>query len=501
MTSSNNVQVGWQDYLAIAFRRRVFFITPVVLSLVIGVLVSLFAPRVYQATALIAINSEKLINPLIQGLAVPTAISDRLQTLREEILSWTNLNRLITMHHLDARIPKDRPTALEHLVGGLRKDIKVKMRGQTLIQVSYEGRQPGKVQEIVNSLTDIVIERNAAIQEEEAQTAISFIEAELNVYRGKLEVSEQALREFKEVHMTQMPVATALNTQLRELEVTLSNLMIDNTEEHPRVLDVRRKIEEVRKQRDEEVRRLVEKGVLEGNDPAMHEQLLNQLSAQQQVAAQAAASQRTQQAVAAVVQGMEQPGMAVGGPTAVVIGQGEGGQTVQVNDAAAASLTLAPRQQQELSRLTRDYSVNETIYRGMLEKLEKAKITGRLGEDDQGGKFTIIERARYPLKPTSPKSVQVLLIALVAGLAVGILAVMIAEYLDQSIQSAEDALDLLELPVLGTISTILTAEDVLQRSSRRRHWASPVTWWQQLKVNVAQPVWSRVDQVLVRLGL
>lgn len=488
MTLSGHVQVGWQDYLAIAFRRRLFFFVPVVLALLGGLGVSLFAPRVYEATALIAINSEKLINPLIQGLAVPTEIADRLQTLREEILSWTNLNRLITMHHLDARIPKDKPMALERLVGNLRKDIKVKLRGQTLIQVSYAGRQPGKVQEIVNSLTDIVIERNAAIQEDEAKTAISFIEAEMGVYRTKLEDSEKALREFKEVHMTQMPVATALNTQLRDLEVQLSNLLIDNTEEHPRVVDVRRKIDEVRKQRDAEIQRLVEKGVLEGSDPEMHEQLLNQLSAQQ--------------TVAAVVQGMESPGVPVGGGTALVVGQGEGGaQTIQISDAAAASLTLAPRQQQELTRLTRDYSVNESIYRGLLEKLEKAKITGRLGEDDQGGKFTIIERARYPLKPTRPVPLQVMLIALVGGIAVGILSVMIAEYLDQSIQNAEEATDVLELPVLGMISTILTEDDVRARTARRKHWASPTTWWDQLKVNVAQPVWQRVDQVLLRLGL
>ncbi len=502
MAASTNVQIGWQDYLTVAVRRRQFFLIPLITCLVLGLLVCLFAPRIYQATALIAIKNEKLINPLIQGLAMPTDVSERLNTLREEILSWSNLNRLIREHNLDHKLQKNSQIAYERLVRELREDIRVRMKGTSLIQVSYEGREPSTVQQMVNSLTDIVIERDSVIQEQEAANAVSFIEAELTVYRQKLEESEKKLREFKEVYMTQMPVATALNDELKELEVLLSRLLVDNTEEHPRVLEVKRTIEEVRKRRDEEIRRLIAKGVIAQEDADLAKELFSQIGASPATATDDPAVQRAQEAYEGVVAGLEAPSIPELTPTQIAISApSQGGATIQLNDAAATSVTLAPRQQQELARLTRDYSVNETIYRGLLEKLERAKITGRLGEDKEGGKFEVIERARFPVKPVRPVPLQMAVIALIVGIALGTCAVVLAEYLDQSLQSSEEAAEFLELPVLGAISTIVTPADLEERRRRRQQWTS----WRDLsgrfKHGILQPVWSRLDRTLVRWGL
>lgn len=483
--SAPDVQVGWQDYLAVAQRRKVFFLVPFGLIMAIGLAVAIFSPRIYSAQSLIAVQNETLINPLIQGLAMPTQVGDRLNTLREEILSWSNLTRLITEHGLDSGISKDNKIALDGLVQKLRQDIKVRMRGITLIEVSYEGTERDKVQQMVNSLTDIVIQRDTAIQEQEANTAVNFIEAELGVYRKKLEDSEKKLREFKEVYMTQMPVATALNDQLKGLELQLSNLMIDNTEDHPRVVEVKRQITEVRRQRDAEVARLVAKGVLVNPDETLQP---------------AAAQEKAKATYTALVQGLEAPGIPQTASPQIAVTTPQGA-TIQMNDAAASTLTLAPRQQQELTALTRDYSVNETIYRGLLEKLERAKITGRLGEDKEGGKFAIIERARYPLQPIKPNLVQVFLISLVVGIALGVGAVMVAEYLDQAIQSPEEAGEFLEMPVLGTIPTIVTEGDIEARYHRRKGWVSYRANLERLKTHVVQPIWSRVDRFFVRWGL
>ncbi len=479
--------ISWQDYLAVAQRRRWFFIVPFAASMLMGIVIMISSARIYSAEALIAVQNETLINPLIQGLAMPTEVGERLNTLREEILSWSNLSRLIEKHQLDVGIPKNNKVAYDKLVQKLREDIKVKMKGVTLIEVSYEGTDQAKVQEMVNSLTDIVIERDTAIQQQEANNAINFIETELAVYRKKLEDSEKKLREFKEVYMTQMPVATALNDQLKSLELQLSNLLIDNTEEHPRVIEVRRQIEEVRRQRDAEIKRLVEKGVLVNLDE------MNQNAAEAKAKAQAAYQQ--------LVQGLESPEVRPNSPQIAVSPQGT---TIQLSDAAASSLTLSPKQQQELTGLTRDYSVNESIYRGLLEKLERAKITGRLGEDKEGGKFVVIERARFPLRPIKPNLIQVLIISLVVGIALGIGLVLLVEYLDQAIQSTEEAAEFLQLPVLGSIPTILT-EDDLTAQRQKRTWKffkdKSKTVFSRLKTRVADPVISRFDQALLRIGL
>jgi len=498
LSGTGDIQVGWQDYLALARRRKQFFLVPFASTLVVGLLFFLLAPRIYLSQALIAVQSENLINPLIQGLAVPTMISERLNTLREEILNWENLTRLIQKHHLDAHLPKGHPAVMERLVRRLREDVSVRLRGRSLIEVTYQGHEPATVQALVNSLTDVVIERDAVIQEKEAATAVGFIEAELGVYRKKLEDSERGLRDFKELHMTEMPVVTALNYSLRTFEVQLAKFLIDNTPEHPRVVDLKRQIDEVRRQRDAEIRRLVTKGVLSKQDP----ELLNQLLVPGSAVPADATAEKALEAYEALVAGLdapEVPAPAASGPQVAV--SAEGVTTVQLNDAAAASLTLAPRQQQELARLNRDYAVNETIYRGLLEKLERAKITGRLGEDDEGGKFVVIEHARLPVRPIKPRAFYVLMVSLVFGVALGAGMVVLVEYFDQSIQTGEEAAELLGVPTLGTISTILTEADIEARRQRHKGWFSVKQQMGWFKTHVVNPVWSVLDAALLRWGL
>lgn len=500
--ASADVQISWQDYLAVGLRRKRYFFVPLILSIIVGVAVCVFSPRIYQANAVLLVQSEKLINPLIQGLAMPSAIGDRLSTLREEMLSWSNLSRLIKTHHLDKDIAPNDAMAYESLVGRLRKDINIRMKGAHLIHVRYQGRDPAQVQQLVNTLADIVIERNTAIQEQEANTAVHFIEAELNVYRQKLEESEQKLREFKELYMTQMPVATALNDQLKKLQLTLSALMVENTEAHPRVQEVKRQIAETRRQRDEEIRRLVARGLVADTDAAVYDDLVKKIGTPEAANATDPNLQRAQQAYTALVQGLEKPEVVSNVPQVAVIPQetSQSGGSVEVNDLAAMSLTLAPRQQQELTSLNRDYAVNAEIYRGLLQKLEKAKITGRLGDDDQGGKFVVIERARYPLEPVKPDIGQVLLVAILVGVVLGIAAVVAAEYLDQAIQTPEEIIDILEVPVLGSIATIVTEADLAERK-RRRSTAGLKEYGGRFRAQILDPARQRVDQLFVRWGL
>ena len=501
-TTSSEIEISWQDYLSVGLLRKWYLIVPLIASVTVGVCVSIFSPRIYESRSLILVRNEKLINPLIQGLAMPTEVSDRLNTLREEILSWSNLTRLIEAQGMDRSIKKDDPMAYDRLVKKLRNDIAVKMQRGKLIQISYEGRDPTKVQEMVAALTDLVIERNTAIQLEETGSAVSFIEAELNEYRKKLEESEGRLRQFKELHMTQMPVVTSLNKQLKDLELLHSNLLINNTEEHPRVIEVQRQLEEVRRRRDAEIQRLVARGGLSSQDESQYDELLKELQSPTPAAVGQAVDEnvaKARETYAAVVEGLNSPGV-VAGPGSQIDVTSEG-TTVQFSDAAATSLTLSPRLQQELSSLTRDYSVNEGIYRGLLQKLERAKITGRLGEDEEGGKFVVIERARFPLRPFSPNIPRVMILAVVLGIVLGIAAVMAAEYLDQSIQTSEEASELLQVPVLGTISTIVTELDLQQRRRRRQGWISYKDHYQRLHKHVIHPVWSRVDHILVRWGL
>jgi len=82
------------EYLKIFFRRKWFFITPVFMGLVLSIVACFLLPPAYESNTLILVEEEKIINPLIQGLAVSTTAVQRMQNIREQILGWNSLVEL-----------------------------------------------------------------------------------------------------------------------------------------------------------------------------------------------------------------------------------------------------------------------------------------------------------------------------------------------------------------------------------------------------------------------
>ncbi len=496
-------QVGWQDYLAIILRRRWYFLAPC-LAIALGTLIfGLFLPKYYKAETILMVQEQNVMNPLIQGLAVSTPVGERLRTLREELLSWTSLSRLVTELKLDQQAKS--PVAFERMIKRLQKDIRVRMRGRNLIAIAYEEQDPKLAQTLVNTVTNIYMDRNIESQTAEAETAISFIESEMAVYKKKLEDSERALREFKELYVMRMPVATQLNKDIIGLEVALAQMLVENTDEHPTVIQTRRRIGELKKKRNDEIRKVIATAMAKGHDPEFYQGMAQAL---EQPSAPSAdpVIQAAKDAYSSWVNRLDAPDGTpqAGGaaqPVQVIATPGEDGKSLEILSSDATSLTLGPREQQELSRLTRDYQVHSSTYRHMQQRLERAKVTQRLGESDEGTKFKVLEPARLPLKPVRPNLMRMFLMSLVMGMFVGAGAAFVAEYLDQSFQSTEELEAALGLPVIGSISTIVTESDMAAKRQRRKHWISLQQNLQRFRTYVIQPVWSRLDRALLRWGL
>lgn len=254
--SENKQEINWQDYLQIFWRRRKLFIIPFSAIFIITIVVTLFLPKVYEARAIILIEEGKMINPLLKNLAVSSTVGERLHILREEILSWPRMVQLV--EELGLNKNKDNPLEFERLITETKKQISVNMKGSDIITISYQGRDPATTQEVVNTITDILIRRNLDSQSEEANTAIDFIKDQLNIYRKRLESSEEALSQFKETYGLQMPLAVQLNAELASLEAELTALLVDRTEEHPRVKELRNQIQSLKEKRTEQIRRAAE---------------------------------------------------------------------------------------------------------------------------------------------------------------------------------------------------------------------------------------------------
>lgn len=501
---NTDTQIGWQDYLAIVLRRRWFFIVPCALIVTVSLVVGVLLPKYYRAETILLVQDQNVVNPLIQGLAISTPVQERLRTLREELLSWTSLSRLVNELKLDRHAKS--PMAFEKLIKRLQRDISVRMRGGDLVTIGYEDQNPKLAQQLVNTITAIYMARNTESEGAEAGTAINIIEKEMAIYKKKLEDAERALRDFKELYVMQMPVANQLNDELIDLEVQLAKLSVEDTESHPTVIQTRRQIAELKQKRNEEIKRVILTAMAKGQDPKMYEDLAKALEDPTAGAAQvnpsARAAAEAYQAWVSRLDSATKPAEQSNATQVQVVTNTQPNElSAPVSLVGGASLSLGPREDQELARLTRDYEVYSATYRQMQERLEKARTTQRLGGSDEGTKFKVLEPARVPLHPVRPNLLKIFGFALFLGVFVGAGAAFVAEYLDQSFQSTEDVQAALELPVIGSISTIVTEADLEAKRKHRRGWVTFQNQLRLIKTYAVDPVWSLVDRVLVRLGL
>ncbi len=515
-TTASEPQVNWQDYVTVIIRRRWFFIVPAVAIIIVTMAVGFCLPKIYRAETILLVEDPKTSNPLIEGMAVNSPVEVRMRVVQEELLGWASLSQLAHELGLDTGVKSDREQ--EDLISGLKKGIVVLEKPGSLLSLSYTSPDPRLAERLLNKVTENYIQRSVENQTSEAETAIRVIESEMDVYRKKLEESERALREFKELYAMEMPVAMHLNDQIIELEVLLAQLLVENTEEHPSVIQVRRQLKEFKQQRNAELRRVVAQAILKSQNPEIYQGLMEQLEAADTAsAAQDPKVTEARQVYKAWVERLDSPvtrqsqggstvqivstaGASPAGQPAVPAEPGAGAVRV-VRDSGPTSFTLGPRQEQELSRLDRDYEIHKTTYQQLKERLEQARITQRLGKSDNGTRFKVIEPARLPQTPLFPNLWLFFFGSIVVGMSAGIGVAFVAEYLDQSFQSAEDLQTALALPVVGTISTIVTVSDVQARQERMKRWIALTSHAARLRARVLDPVLTRADKVLLRWRL
>src|SRR3990167_8397641 len=178
------------SYLKIFFRRKELLIIPIFAGLTLGICAGVILPRKYRSETVIMVQEGKSDNPLFSELAVSTTISQRVAGLRESILGWNSLVELVKRLALDHDVKNKQE--YEGLIRALRNDIQIKLRENNIIHLAYIGKAPEMTQAVVETITKIFIDQNVRVQNDETSNAISFIEEQLKVYKGKIKSAEIA---------------------------------------------------------------------------------------------------------------------------------------------------------------------------------------------------------------------------------------------------------------------------------------------------------------------
>lgn len=396
-TEQTTNQVNLVGYLQIFLRRKWFFVIPLAAGLCVGFLVANALPKIYESYTVMLVQEEKYDNPIISGLAISTTAAQRLSNLREQILGWNRLVKLAEKLNLTKDI-KNQQQFENLILGDLRKNIIVNMRGPSLVRIAFQGKNPDLVQLTVKTITDIFIEENVTAQNQESDIAVIFLEEQLKVYQNKIKESEIA-----------------------SLEDQLKSLLVDSTEDHPLVRDLKAKIANVKEDY------LKNQGTLLKNPDFVKNSAYEKLKTD-----------------------LEKELVGIKGSPA-------SGTNDLYKAAAISNIT---------SVLAQDIDVNRTIYNMLLQRLETAKISKRLDASKQGTRYIVLDPPRIPFAPIKPNKFLVTLLGAFLGGALGAGIIILLEFVDTSILGLDEAKLVLDLPVLGAISKIMTTQDMAREKTK-----------------------------------
>jgi protein tyrosine kinase modulator len=478
------------DYVSVFNRRKWWFIIPVALSILVGLVLVWALPRSYQATTTIAVSSPRVTTTVVGAAEIDR--QERVRAITQQLLSRPVLERTARLEKLDQN------SSIDAAVSALRGQVSVEMpdsltpgRGapQQLSPeqkaeldsylISVEAESPGDAQRLVNRLAQVFVEENNKSREIRAQDTSQFIEGELRASENRLNALEAKLRETKESFMGRLPEQTNANlAMVAALQRQLESSATMMRGEQDRLSMIDRQLEALQQGADSELSAL--KGTPSESAQSRVASLRRELAnarlnytekhpevvrlkdelATAEAAAEAEKSRPVSDRMAILQASPEYRQLAKDREAARLriaeLQRQQKATSAQVGQ-YQARVETAPRVEQQMVSLQREYQLEREAYGGLTQKRQAALLNEELQRKQGGEQFAIVVPAGRPSEPIKPKPLRIMLMALAAGFVLGGAGAVGREYLDRSIHDARGLRDEFELPVLAEIPRIDSA--------------------------------------------
>ena len=488
------------------------FATIALVALVVGLL----WPKTYTSSTTILAQKSDIIQPLLEGRAVPTGVSDRVSIAKQVIFSRKTLGEILETGGWIAEHPD--PIMQDRMMESIKNRTAISSPRESLVQISYRDSDPDRAFKVTQRFAELFIQESLATKERESREAYEFIDSQVEDYHKKLTDAEDNLKKYRAANVDAHPgseadtnsristlrggveqarlnimelrsTETALSSQLSgESEVTevqtraglyraqladlqsqLDRLLLTYTDQYPDVIRIRHQIEDLRRQlEDEEHRKEVARndGTPRSLDQSaqfnpLYQELRSKLA---DVRRQIAAGESRMNATESLL-----------------------------NSELDRSRRIAASES-ALAELTRDYEVNRDIYQDLLKRRENARVSMNLDEEGRGLTFRIQDPATKPLRPTGLSLSHFAVAGVALGLAVPFGLLFSLARFDPRVRSAR----LLErhlggVPVLGVVPTYATPRE---RSFERSRYILAVLLMIGVIAAYAVMYWLRVTKAL-----
>jgi len=500
-----------QHYLGVVRRRHLYFLIPLFIGWGVVWSASWVLPPRYQSSTLILVQQPTMPKDYVTP-NVNDDLQERMQSITQQILSRTRLLHIIDQFNLYAsqhakRSPDDK-------VDLMRKDIDIELVRDahnqiTAFNVSYSSRNPQLAQQVTSELTNLFINENLEVRQQQSEDTTKFLESQLEAARQTLADQEDRIRLFKAQHVGEMPgqltsnlqILQGLQSQLQSEEDALNaarqqhlylQTLADQyrtmqapakssdgttavglpaldqeldklkeqlaelssrgyTDRHPDVRKVKDQIAKTEKMRDQLVANLKTKGpdaTTDGGD------------------ATSPAAQGTDPAQASMLAPIQSQLRS----NQLEINNREHSITAlkaKIDD-YQARLNQEPIREQQLADLTRGYDQSKANYDDLLKKKNESKMATSMELLQQGERFSVLDPPSLPQKPEFPNRLKFCGMGLGIGLALGVVVAGGLEFLDDRMYNAKEIRKLLPAEVIGEIPAIVNLADA--QSATRKLW-------------------------------
>jgi succinoglycan biosynthesis transport protein ExoP len=226
-------------------RRRKLFSFVFSIGCFIAILLALFLPKIYISKSTILI--EQKLSPEYVKTSSPGSVEDRLQTIRQQILSREKLLEIVEQFKLypGMRDQSDK----EEVVKKMQEDISLKTisadeitgksRGRldtVAFTLSYEAKDAVIAQRVASILASLFLEKNLQEREQRATKTEAVLQQTVDQMKEQTEANGKKLSAFKVTHDGELPESKEFNNQ----QISRLTTNLDQIDASVRILQDRR---------------------------------------------------------------------------------------------------------------------------------------------------------------------------------------------------------------------------------------------------------------------
>ncbi|TKT80279.1 Wzz/FepE/Etk N-terminal domain-containing protein [Aquamicrobium sp. LC103] len=197
-------------YASIFFRRLPLFLAVAIPVATLGLAVAFMLPKIYQASAKILVEAPQISADLARP-TVQTNAYQQLQVIEQQITTRENLVALA--QRLGVYGGEFAKLAEADIVEDMRERMTFEElqqdgyggQGARMFSVSFEGRDSRIAADVVNEVTEIILQRNESLRNDQARETLQFFQDEVARLGTELSVIEARILEFKNTNRDALP--------------------------------------------------------------------------------------------------------------------------------------------------------------------------------------------------------------------------------------------------------------------------------------------------------